>query len=429
MKTSSDISPMVLLGDKKGASPGALMSDGEKEYIVKLGIPRAHGNYKLNDYNDVGLLTKEMSRRACDEKIFFNIAQAIGDNKYILPETDVIFMQPSEYSESSCSVRRSLATKFDVEAIKFSDTEREVIEEVVDQINSTEMAHFRSEMITPYQDIGEFYRYHIKNAVGDMRQDEHIGLPPEPKGMGAFFALNNFMGNYDCIGNSGGNVGFDQASDKLIIVDGGESRMNHKIATVMPSSANNQVWLSYEELSAEGKKEASETFARIANLNSLEIRALITNNEKFVDSNIFTEEEVEKKIGEFRQQQLNIVEVYYNSMVQEGCNITSKILSLKEEVDARFIEEKNRANMLKVQEKNILGKRAEDGSSRKDELSSRLSKRRIALKINPDAEPIVASIGKELINSGVSTPKNMEVSPSDKENTPERVFNRGRGRS
>lgn len=137
MKISSEISPMVFLGDKKGASPGALMREGERDYIVKLGIPRVHGTYKLNDYNDVDILTKEMSRRACDEKIFFNIAQAVGDNKYILPETDIIFMQPREYYESSCSVRRSLATKFDVEDIKFSDTEIEAIEEVVDKINST----------------------------------------------------------------------------------------------------------------------------------------------------------------------------------------------------------------------------------------------------------------------------------------------------
>jgi hypothetical protein len=413
MKTSSDTSQMFFSRDKGGASPGALMTDDNKEYIVKLGIPRVHESYKLNDYNDVDLLTKEMSRRACDEKIFFNIAQAVGDNKYILPETDIVFMQPSEYSESSCSVRKSLANKFDVSNIEVS-LEESSYTEVIDRINSTEIAHFRSEMIASYQDIGGFYRYHIQNSSVDMIKDKHVGsLPLEPKGMGAFFALNNFMGNYDCIGASGGNVGFDSDSHKLIIVDGGEARTTHKINKLMPSSANNKTWLSYDDLSDEDKKEASETFVRIANIDDLEIRSLVTNNEQFVDSSIFTEEEIERKIGNFKHQQSNVVETYYDSMVKEGCHINSKIITLKEEIDARLAIEQ--------QEKNILGKREEDDSFK----PSKLSSRRVKLKIDPESELIIKNIGEQLRGSGI-TPKNMEISPSEKENTPERL-NRGGG--
>lgn len=286
-----------------------------------------------------------------------------------------------------------------------------------------------------------------------MRKDSNdVFLPLEPRGMGAFFALNNFMGNYDCIGGSGGNVGFDTDSNKLIIVDGGEARTTHKINKLMPSSANNKTWLSYDELSNEAKKEASETFVRIASLDDMEIRALVTNNEQFVDSRIFTEEEIEKKIGDFRKQQLNTVEVYYDSMVLEGCDITPRVETLKKEVDELLIEEKEREAELEDQKRNILGKREEDDSfSEELKLPYKVTKRRIALAIDPNAESTIFSIGNELKNIGVSalnkvevrsptkevinevspsTPTNMEVtSPPDKENTPERVFNRGRGGS
>ncbi len=423
MKSSSESSQMFFLGDKQGASPGAIMSDGEKKYVVKLGIPRAHGSYKLNDYNDATLLTAEMSRRSCDEKVFFNIAQAVGGDKCILPETDIVFMHPSRYSESACSVRKKLASKCDVESIESSSLDKMVIDEVVDLINSTEIAHFRSEMIVPYKDVGEFYRYHVKNAEGEMRQDGNIDtLPPEPKGMGAFFAINNFMGNYDCIGSSGGNVGFDPVSNKLIIVDGGEARMTHQISSDMPSSANNQTWLSYYDLTDEGKKEAAEVFSNIASLDDAEIRALITNNEQFVDHNIFTEEEIEKKMGEFRSKQLNIVEVYYDHMIEVGCPITPKISALKAEVDGRADEERRKATLMnerRAEKNNILGKRTEDY------LNSSVKKKRpnLNLTIDPQSELTIAGIGKTLVKSGFTTPNDM-TSRSDKENTPDEIRNR-----
>lgn len=431
MKSSQESPRMAVLGDKQGASPGAVMSDGEREYVVKLGIPRAHGNYKLNDYNDVDLLTAEMSRRSCDEKVFFNIAKAVGGDKCILPETDIIFMQPSNYSESSCSVRKKIASKCDVAAIESTSLDKMVIDEVVDRINSTELAHFRSEMIVPYKDVGKFYRYHVKNAEGEMRNAERIDyLPPEPNGMGAFFAINNFMGNYDCIGVSGGNVGFDEASNKLIIVDGGEMRITHLISSTMPSSANHQTWLSYEDLTDDGKKEAAEVFSNIASLDEQEIRALITNNEQFVDHNIFTEEEIEKKMGEFRNKQLNIVEVYYDHMVEVGCQITPKVEALKEVIDRRHAEEQ-RQSAIKMEksaaalerEDNILGKRDED--HRAITLNPIAKKKR--LTIDTGSEFTIVEAGKTLLRGGFTTPKDT-TSPLDKENTPDDFLNRSGGK-
>lgn len=538
MKSSPESPQMVVLGDKKGASPGAIMRSGNKDYIVKLGIPRVDGKYQLNDYKDIDLLTAEMSRRSCDEKIFFNIAQAVGDNKYLLPDTGIVFMRPIDYSESIRSVGRSLSGKlkpsinmeippegdsckevidqiitatenmknhildelvivtvidpiianikvikdhisnksviedvFDkiltdiegikgrildelvikevidpiianIEAIKGDIPEKTVVAEVVNYINSTEIAHFRSEIITSYQDIGKFYKYNDDKAFGgDMRIDSYKAvIPPEPKGMGAFFALNNFVGNYDCIGASGENVGFDRDSNKLIIVDGGEARGSHKVSKTMMTSLNGKTWLDYNELSVEGRKEANETFARIANLGDLEIRALVTNNEQFMDAGVFTEEEIEKKMGEFRQQQLNIVEVYYDSMVQEGIHITPKIAALKEEVDIHLaeeqrkfiieserreiaLEEQRREIAASLEEKkNLLGKRAEDDSANR----SNSSVKRVKLRIDPDSELTIFNAGKALQKSGISTPTNI-VSPSDKENTPERILNQNRG--
>ncbi len=330
---------LSFFGNKKGQSPGALMTDGDKVYLVKLGIPRAHGRYELNSYEDVAPLINEMSRRACDEKIFFNIAEAVGNNKYMLPKTDIVFINPSKYSRSSCSVYRKLAKKFHVENIS-SSIDESPINIVIEQINSAEIAHFVSEIITPYHDIGEFYKYHVEEAQGDMRQIEYQrpGVPGEPLGMGAFFALSCFTGNYDCIGNTGANAGVSPDTFKVIIVDGGISRMHKEVITdPMPVSSNHQQWLGYLDLSPAAQREASETFARIANLEEPDIRDLITNNGQFTAAGVFTPSEITNRLKQFKEQQLKIVEVFYDSMLKEDY-ATPRIIRMKEKLD--FIQAK-----------------------------------------------------------------------------------------
>ena len=328
---------LVFLNDKKGQSPGAIMTDGEKSYVVKLGVPNIHESIKIKKSEDIERLTREMSHSACEEKVFFNLAEKIGDNNYIVPRTSVVLLEPSQYSQGSCSVNAKLSRKLDVTRMELRDEEAP-IDKVLNSINNAKIVHFASELIEPYENIGEFYRYHVDNVSGDIRHTQYqsaTSVPREPQGLGAFFALSCFTGNRDCIGNTGANAGIDPTTMKIIVVDGGLAQKNPDIAESIPSSSNLRTWIDYNrDLSSQAQKEAAETFAKIISLDRVQIREIVTNNELFASSGIFTSEEVEDRINQFTAQQEKLVEVFYDRMRENNC-LTPKIEKIKHNLNLK----------------------------------------------------------------------------------------------
>ena len=65
----------VRIKNKGGASPGAIFVSGDDEYLVKLNMPPGHGPINLKIEADFDSLVANISKEACNEKIFFNIAQ------------------------------------------------------------------------------------------------------------------------------------------------------------------------------------------------------------------------------------------------------------------------------------------------------------------------------------------------------------------
>jgi hypothetical protein len=401
----------TILDNKMGESPGAIMSDGSENYLVKLGLPEAHSHYTCNSYEDLDNLIKDMSRRSCEEKIFFNLAEALGSGEYVLPKTDVVLMKPKRYQESSCSIEAKLSNRFQIRDTNKLD-ENFSTEMIVNKINNTEIVHFTSELITSYQDIGSIYKYHIESAKGDLRQDayKNIEVPDEPRGMGGFFAISCVTGNYDCIGNTGGNAGISIDDYRVIIVDGGNIRISPDvIIDPMPASSDNQLWISYECLSATGKRDASKVFSRIINLDDSKIRKIITNDEEFRDLDVFTESEVVDLVNKFKQQQLKLVEVFYDKILEENY-VTPKIQLLKDSIKYKQAE-KQVDDLFKNDEINFPVEVVE--KSKVPSFSKKRKPLRIVIEDDSSLGADLGSNGEILNNENVSPKANKEGSPSD----------------
>lgn len=331
----------VRIKNKGGASPGAIFVSGDDEYLVKLNMPPGHGPINLKIEADFDSLVANISKEACNEKIFFNIAQIVGNNKYIIPETNVELLQPREYDEHGRSIdtlsKERITT--DVRGNRMSYDSATVIERLKDQ----EIYHFSSKIIPSYRDLSEYYYYHNKENILGSR-NIMAGIPQEPEGMGAFFALNCFTGNRDCIGLTGKNAGIDPNTFKIIIVDGGLSQDKAEIIKSMPSSANNHTWFSYDlDLTDSSRLEALETFVRLVELNEEQIRGILTNYGEFIKKGIFTPEEIDIKLQKFVEQQKQVVGVFYVDLKTHGL-VTEKIEKIKEDLSiAKAQKEARRA--------------------------------------------------------------------------------------
>lgn len=315
---------------KEGASPGAVFAFDDGEYLVKLNMPPGHGPIKLKKEADFYELVDNISKEACNEKIFFNIAQAVGNNHYLIPETNIIKLKPLEYDILGRSV--------DILTERFANNVRgfqmnEGTNGILEKLKNEEMYHFTSKIIPLYKDLSVYYDYHHNKENSTNVHNIQEGIPEEPRGMGAFFALNCFTGNRDCIGQTGKNAGVDPETFQIIIVDGGLSQEKADVVKTMPSSANNKVWLDYEyDLSADARLEALETFARLVELNEEQIRNILTNGGQFTAEGVFNSEEINIKLQKFMEQQKQVVDVFYEDLKMHGL-VTKKIDQIKQSLD------------------------------------------------------------------------------------------------
>jgi hypothetical protein len=283
-----------------------------------------------------------ISKEACNEKIFFNIAEAVGNDKYIIPETSIMRLKPSEYNDIGRSIdtlrKERITTDVRSNRVSYDSTT------VIERLKDAEIYHFTSKIIPSYKDLSIYYDYHRdkENLVNVHNIQE--GIPEEPRGMGAFFALNCFTGNRDCIGLTGKNAGIDPSTFQVIIVDGGLSQDKAGIAKSMPSSANNNTWFSYDlDLTDSSRLEALETFVRLVELNEEQIRGILTNYGEFIEKRIFTPEEIDIKLQNFMEQQKQVVGIFYEDFKGKDL-VTEKISQIKQYLDvAKAQEEARRA--------------------------------------------------------------------------------------
>lgn len=328
---------LAYLSQKEGASPGAIMQDASGErYMVKLGIPKSSTKYLISSHKDIENLASQMSRESCKEKAFFNIAEAIGNSKYQTPQTSIVFLKPEKYTPlSATSANRKSIAKCLKDKIKIDRHSLNTInlDSTLEQLNTLDIAHFTSKMISPYHDIGDYYNYHNSFINGEGLR-KYPSLPKEPKGLGAFFALSCCMGNNDCIGAQGKNAGFNPETEHIIIIDGGNANpAPHLVNHYFPTADNNSCSLNfYEDLSIESQKEACESFIKFANLTPKELRHLITDNEK--TATLLGEQYIAENVEKLQTQQTKIVDVFYDDMVRLGCKIPQRIFDIKEEIDS-----------------------------------------------------------------------------------------------
>lgn len=339
---------LVPIAIKGGASPGAIMQDEHSNtYIVKLGIPASSGPYSIGSKVDIKLLTDNMSRKSCEEKMFFELAQEIGADCYQLPETNIALLKPSDYESISPSIVGGVAAEYQEEPESIDNpknvfaTLRHKIkippyvedintQQALDIINSTDIVHFSSQLIDNYQDLAEFYNYHKDREITrSHKKDPEAPIPIEPRGMGAFFALSCCVGNNDSIGSQGKNAGFNPATNQIIVVDGGNANYSsNMISKLIPSSDNNSSWLSFDDdLSHSAQKEACETFIRFASLKERKLYNIITNNGKTAE--ILGEDYIHKQIIKFNQQQNQVIRVFYEEMIKHGCIIPEIVIQKK----------------------------------------------------------------------------------------------------
>jgi len=324
---------LTSIGVKGGASPGAIMQDNDgNKFVVKLGLPISSGPYGINCMEDLDSLTRNMSKKSCEEKIFFNIANAIGGDAYQLPEVELVKIKPQQYKlisgvevgSNSRSVNSTLKHK-----IKIGLSEDLNAEEILDKINNTPITHFASKIIPNYQDVGTYYNYHEDKAISSSHKNNpNAAIPEEPGGLGALYALSCCLGNNDSIGANGGNVGFNPLTNKIIVVDGGNSNFNPNfISHFIPVADSNKSWLSFtDDLSVNAQKEACDTFIKFASLNSAQLRALITDNEKV--TSILGESFINNRIEKIKSLQAKVVEEFYQDMMNNNCHITKQVENL-----------------------------------------------------------------------------------------------------
>lgn len=313
---------------KKGASPGAIMNDElNNKIMVKLSIPPAQEKFKISNLPQVDNFVANLSKAACYEQLFFNLAKKIANDKLEVPQTFLTMLKPFEYDMVSGdinlrSVSNCLGKKF---SIKNFELNKEII---IDYIKNSEIAHICSVMLENYHDLSDCF----PNLTNNLEKGEKTILP---SGIGAFFAFNACMGNNDCIGSQGTNAGFNVESDKIILVDGGNYRFNPaRIDRIISVADNNALMLSFDmDLSQEEQKNACEVFMRFASLNESELRSLITEDEKYINCNFLSEKDVKLKIAEIKLQQQRVVEVFYNDMIAHELEIPMRIIEIANKIE------------------------------------------------------------------------------------------------
>lgn len=386
-----------IVSAKGGASPGAIMVDSSGErYLVKMGIPYSHGRFKVRNVSDVEQVIHRMSVKSCEEKIFFNIAGAIGGDNFQLPETDLVRLTADNYAyldrnktiANPRSWNKVFLRKFKLDGVREKDFEG--IWKTIENIGSTEIVHIRSKMIDSYSNLSRYYNYHevYGGADSDKSSDsrnskksktsyeegifdpkENEGL--EPEGIGSFFALSCCMGNNDCIGVNGDNVGYNPELGKLIVIDGGNMNLSSQsIALDIPASSNHSVWFSFRDLSEKAQKQACETFIRFASLNDDQLMSLITNHGQIHE--VLGRDYIMENLDKLKARQKEVVKVFYNEMRRHLCEITPEVSRLNTKIEIENMDLRPLKEMMMVSSgANELSKKAGSPARKKPNIKGK----------------------------------------------------------